>query len=308
VDESSKTSAPAPSNRLGLPGRILVLVVMAQLLAAVALLQRAIDERFGEYRATEEVLYIENGEVLKKVLLGFDSLAADIYWLRTVQYFGGQRLYSTEKRFELLEPLLNITTTLDPKLKIVYTYGATFLSESWPLGAGVPLKALALIDKGIENNPDHWRFYLDKGFIYFWTMKDYQRAAEIFLEGSKLPGAPYWMVGTAGRTLTRGGDRETARELWKILHDTAENEQMRGNAEIHLQQLDALDQIDVLTQIALKLKERSGHFPESWEELIAAGYLRGVPADPTGVPYLLNAQSEKAEVSRESSIAGMPVR
>ncbi len=304
----SNARETTPSTLLKWPGRILLMVVMIQLLAAVAFLQRAIDERFGEYRATEEILYVENGEALKRVLLGFDSLAADIYWLRTVQYFGGQRLYSTEKRFELLEPLLNVTTTLDPKLKIVYTYGATFLSESWPLGAGVPFKALALIDKGIENNPDHWRFYLDKGFIYFWTQKDYQKAAEVFLEGSKLPGAPYWMVGTAGRTLTRGGDRETARELWKILHDTAENEQMRGNAVIHLQQLDALDQIDVLTEIALKLKEHSGHFPESWEELIAAGYLRGVPADPVGVPYLLNPQTEKAEVSRESSISAVPTR
>jgi len=298
----------APSSRLGLAGRILFLVVLVQLLAAVALLQRAIDDRFGEYRATEEILYVEDGEALKKVLLGFESLAADLYWLRTVQYFGGQRLYSTDKRFELLEPLLNITTTLDPSLKVVYTYGATFLSEPWPTGAGEPLQGLALIDKGIENNPDNWRFYLDKGFIYFWVLKDYKKAAEIFLEGSKLPGAPYWMVATAGRTLARGGDRQTARHLWKILHDTAENEQMRHNALIHLQQLDALDQVEVLTALAGKFKEQQGRFPESWQEMIAAGYLRGVPADPLGVPYVLNPRAERAEVSEDSFLAALPTR
>ncbi len=278
------------------------------LFVAVWLLQVAIDDGFGEYRATEEILYVEDGETLKKVLLGFESLAADLYWLRAVQYFGGQRLYSLEKKFDLLEPLLDITTTLDPHLKVAYTYGATLLSEPWPTGAGVPLKGLNLINKGIENNPDHWRFYLDKGFIYFWVLKDYKTAAEIFLEGSELPGAPYWMVTTAGRTLARGGERETARELWKIYYQTAENEQMRHNAQVHLQQLDALDQLEALTERAGKYKERFGHFPKSWQAMVEARYLLRIPVDPIGVPYVLNPRDEKAEVSEDSFLSALPDR
>lgn len=286
---------------------ILVAALIA-LFAAVTELQRRIDERFGEYRATEEILYVDDGEALKKVLLGFESIASDLYWLRTVQYFGGQRLESTEKHFELLEPLLNITTTLDPHLKIAYTYGATFLAEDWPRGAGEPQKALELINKGIRNNPEHWRFYLDKGFIYFWFLKDYEKAAQVFLTGSKLPGAPYWMVATAGRTLTRGGERETARHLWKILYDTAENDQMRYNALIHLQQIDALDQIDLLTKTAMQFEQDRGHFPSRWEEMIAAGYVRGVPVDPVGVPYELHPKSERVEISRGSPLSALPTR
>ena len=304
----TEVTEKAPSSRLGLSQGFILLVVLSQLFVAVWFLQVAIDDRFGEYRATEDILYVEDGETLKKVLLGFESLAADLYWLRAVQYFGGQRLYSTEKRFDLLEPLLDITTTLDPHLKVAYTYGATLLSEPWPTGAGVPFKGLSLIDKGIENNPDHWRFYLDKGFVYFWVLKDYKTAAEIFLEGSKLPGAPYWMVATAGRTLARGGERHTARELWKILYETAENEQMRHNAQIHLQQLDALDQVEVLTKLVGKYKEQLGRFPESWQGMVEAGYLRRVPADPIGVPYVLNPRDEKAEVSKDSFLSALPGR
>ncbi|MEE9263875.1 MAG: hypothetical protein V3V11_05415 [Vicinamibacteria bacterium] len=137
----------APSSRPGLSQGFILLAVLSQLFVAVWLLQVAIDDGFGEYRATEEILYVEDGETLKKVLLGFESLAADLYWLRAVQYFGGQRLYSQDKRFELLEPLLDITTTLDPHLNVAYTYGATLLSEPWPTGAGLPLKGLNLIDK-----------------------------------------------------------------------------------------------------------------------------------------------------------------
>jgi hypothetical protein len=242
------------------------------------------------------------------MLLGFHSLAADLYWLRTVQYFGGKRLYEPEKRFDLLGPLLDITTDLDSHLKIAYRYGAIFLSEPWPRGAGLPLKGVELVDKGIVNNPEYWRFYLDRGFIYFWHLEDYEKAAETFLDGSKIPGAPYWMVATAGRTLTQGGQRETARLLWRALYDLAENEQIKGNAEIHLQQLDALDQIDSLLELARSFEERSGHFPQSWEEMVAAGFLPGIPLDPTGKPYILNPGERKVQISIKSQLAGMPVR
>jgi hypothetical protein len=99
---------------------------------------------------------------------------------------------------------------------------------------------VGLIDDGIRQHPEHWRFYLDKGFLYYWYLRDYKKAAEIFLEGSELEGAPFWMRTTAGRALAQGGDRQTARGLWQMLHDTADPPQQRDNAAIHMMQLDAL--------------------------------------------------------------------
>jgi tetratricopeptide (TPR) repeat protein len=284
----------------------ILIVVVTQLFTAVFLLQRHFDRRFGNYRATEEILYIDNGVALKKALMGFESIAADLYWLRTVQYFGGKRLEAENKNFDLLEPLLNITTDLDPKLKIAYRYGAVFLSESFPRGQGAPLRGVRLMDKGIANNPENWRFYLDKGFIYYWYLKDYKKAAEVFLAGSELPGAPYWMIATAGRMLTAGGDRQTARELWNFLLEIADNEQMKNNAVVHLQQLDALDGIDILTEIVESYEAQTGLYPQSWQELIDKGALQGVPLDPTGVPFVLNPREKKVEISLESELAGLP--
>jgi len=298
---SSRTSF-APASVL------LIVVVFLSLALAIFLVQLRIDEAFGKYRNTEEILYIENGAVLKKVLLGYESLAADIYWLRTVQYFGGQRLYDPDKRFDLLEPLLEITTDLDPHLKIAYRYGAIFLSEPWPRGVGIPIKGIALADKAIRNNPDHWRFYLDKGFIYYWHLQDYQEAARVFLEGSEISGAPHWMAGTAARSATRAGDRETGRMLWQAMFDSAENEQVRANAKMHLQQISALDAIDELGLVVETFEQRTGHFPNGWDELVAAGLLRGIPVDPVGEPYVLNPREMKIEISESSFLAGLPTR
>jgi hypothetical protein len=278
---------------------------MVVLFGAVYEVQRRVDAQFGDFRATEEILYLDNGELLRKAVLGFENLAADLYWLRTVQYYGGKRAFEPDKRFGLLAPLLDLTTSLDPHLDIVYTFGAIFLSEPFPKGAGAPLEGIALMDKGIRANPDRWRLYLNKGFIYYWFLQDYQRAAETFLEGTKVAGAPFWMTGAASVSLARGGDRATSRDLWRFIHQTAENDQIRANAVIHLQQLDALDAIDELQQVFAAFRERAGRFPATWGELVELKLLPGVPVDPSGTPYVLNPTDERAEVSRTSALAGL---
>ncbi len=192
----------------------------------------------------------------------------------------------TNKNFDLLEPLLRITVTLDPNFKIAYTYGATFLSEPFPRGAGMPSKGVALIDEGIRQHPDHWRFYLDKGFLYFWYLQDYEKAAEIFLEGSRARGRSLLDEDhRRPRPSLEDGDRQTARGLWQILHDTAETPQQRENAAIHLGQLDALDQIDALRRVAALFEERTGRYPSSWAELVSGGIsCRRLPSTPPALP------------------------
>src|SRR5262249_50078124 len=123
--------------------------------------------------------------------------------LRTVQYFGGQRVFSSEKRFELLEPLVTITTTLDPRLEIAYSYGATFLAEPWPLGAGRPEAAVALLEQGARNLPRSWMVRQSLGFFIFLFLKDAPRASETLLEARKIPGAPYWLESLAADLLRK---------------------------------------------------------------------------------------------------------
>ena len=281
-------------------------IAIGVLFLLVYTVQSHIDQAFGEYRSTEEILYIDNPRVLKQAMLGYENLAADLYWLRAVQYFGGKRRDATNKNFDLLEPLMRITVTLDPKFKIAYTYGATFLSEPFPQGAGLPLKGVALLDDGIRQHPEHWRFYLDKGFLYYWYLRDYKKAAEIFLEGSELEGAPFWMRTTAGRALAQGGDRQTARGLWQMLHDTAETPQQRDNAAIHMMQLDALDQLDALRRVAALFEERTGRYPQSWAELVSAGVLKMTPVDPTGAPYVLDPANRDVGPFPGSKLGRLP--
>src|SRR4029077_18589150 len=100
--------------------------------ASVPLLRRLDQIRAGA--ALQEVLYISSPKALKKMSLGYDGLLADIYWTRAVQYFGGKH-HEGAQHFDLLAPLLEITTTLDPHLLVAYEYGANFLAPKGPNGA-----------------------------------------------------------------------------------------------------------------------------------------------------------------------------
>src|SRR5580693_879505 len=121
------------------PSRQITLVVSTLLLAcmlASVLLLRKVD-RLRSGATLQEVLYISSPQALKRLSLGYDGLLADIYWTRAVQYYGNKH-HDGARRFDLLAPLLEITTALDPQLLVAYEYGANFLAPKPPNGAGMP--------------------------------------------------------------------------------------------------------------------------------------------------------------------------
>jgi hypothetical protein len=90
-------------------------------LAGSELLLRQVD-RMRASTTLEDVLYISSPKLLQRLSLGYSGLTADIYWTRVVQYYGAMH-HVGGGRYELLLPLLNITTQLDPHLTTAYQFG-----------------------------------------------------------------------------------------------------------------------------------------------------------------------------------------
>jgi hypothetical protein len=281
-----------------LPTLLLALVLFG---ASVAL-QRQIDHRLGAFRAQEEVLYLWSGKHVKRLVPGFENLAADLYWLRTVQYFGGERLFAKNKRFELLEPLVEITTTLDPRFEIAYRYGAIFLSEPPPVGAGRPKSGVALLEKGVRALPTSWRLRQDLGFFTYIFLRDSVRAAQILNEAADLPGAAYWLRTLAADILYRGGDRAASRKMWQQMYDQAEGDFIKGNAKEHLRVLDAFDQADRLTQAVRTFEKQKGRKPARLEELTAVGVRSEELRDANGIPFAYDPAKGVVTISMKSNL------
>jgi tetratricopeptide (TPR) repeat protein len=246
------------------------------------------DQELSAHGRRIEALYFPSGTLLRRMSLGHEGLLANIYWTRVVQYFGRKRL-EQETRYELLGPLLRITTELDPHLIIAYRFGAIFLASKGPAGAGKPQEALQLLRRGIVANPDYWRLWQDLGFVYYWDLKDYESAARVFRAGSERPGALAWMKVLAATVAAEGGDIQTSRLLWSEIHRYADNDQIRKSAEEHLIALKAQEDMASLERLLGQYRAREGKAPASFQALVAAGYLRALPRDPTGAPYIIGA-------------------
>jgi len=213
-----------------------ILLVVFLTLSVIA--QNWMDSQRRDPLAIEETLYVSSGEAIKRASLGFDGLMADVYWIRTLLYFGGEferqrgaNQYFDVNRLKLLQPLLDITVELDQKHIAAYRFGAVFLPDIDPDAA------IRFVERGVRNNPDEWRLYQDLGFVQ-WRRSRFREAAEAYARGSELPGAPAWMRTMPALMLAKGGERETARAMFLRVYEESDDPFIKQVCEEQLTLLD----------------------------------------------------------------------
>lgn len=266
------------------------------------------DRGWQPYRPADSVLWVRSGTTLAKLSLGFRNILADIYWMRAVVYYGGNKRAGGDRpNYDLLYPLLDLVTGLDPHFRIAYRFGAIFLTESYPNGPGRPDLGMQLLQRGIERDFGLWTYYHDIAFIYYWWLNDLPNAAKWFALAADRPGSPEWLKPLAAVTLAEGGNRNSSRQLWTELRNS-DVAYLRNNASMRLQQLDAMDAIDKLALAIGQFEKRTGRQPRNFQELAVAERLpREAFVDPTGKPFVVNPESGRLDVARDSTLWPLPV-
>jgi hypothetical protein len=287
--------------------RVALIAVAVVLLAAVVELQAARERWYPPQDENDTALYLRSPAAVRRLASAYTPLAADLYWIRAVQYYGGIKHRNSPTNVALTAPpppaalarpdddysqlytLLDITTTLDPRFNLAYRFGAIFLAETYPNGPGRPDLAIALLEKGLRARPDKWEYMEDIAFVHYWYEHDYLGASQWFEKAGAVQGAPWWLRSMAATTRARGGDRASSRLMWETLRDTTDIDWLRQDAERKLAQLRALDDIDALQKIVDAEQARTGQAPAGWEALVRTRRLPGLPVDPGGTPYALEA-------------------
>ena len=151
-------------------------------IACAALLVRRLDRLRppDDPNAIDESLYV-NGKTARRISLSFNGLAADWYWMRSLQYVGRKIINDNDVpldnlgllNLKLLAPLLDTATTLDPEFLDPYEYAAIVLP------AINVNEAIRITKKGIDANPNAWRLYHHLGYIN-WQQHDYQAGHQPF--------------------------------------------------------------------------------------------------------------------------------
>lgn len=289
----------------------LVAVVVAGLACAFALTRwldarRPAQDEFASY----EENYV-SPETARRMSLGFNGIAADWYWIRSLQYVGRKSI-AAGSGFTLddlgtlgiknLGAMLEHATTLDPQFLAAYEFGAVVL-PSVDEGA-----AVRLLEKGVRENPGEWRLFHNLGFIH-WQAGRYKEARDAYAAGASVAGAPAWMHAMAAQMEANGGSRAVAREMYTRLYEGTSDAQIKMLAASRLTQLLSLDERDAIRRALSDLRARTSRCPASWREV--APLLRplklkldssGAPLDPLGTPYVLDTAACDVLLDERSEI------
>ncbi len=188
--------------------------------------------------------------------------------------------------YPLLYPLLDLTTSLDPRFNVAYRFGAVFLAEPYPGGPGRPDLAITLLEKGLRERSDKWEYMQDIGFVYYWYYHDYRAAAGWFEKGWSRARRSRAVAAIAGGDDARPGRRPPiiTADMWLAIRQSAETDWLRNDADRRLTQLRALDDIDLLKLKVEAFIRRTGGPPAGWPSLIRSGVVPGVAVDPCWHP------------------------
>lgn len=233
-----------------------------------------------------EMMYFPSGRFLRGMLCGHEMVVADFVWLRAIQYYGYHALVDLE--YEWLGHIFEILTVLDPHFVRGYRLGGLLISQD----AGRPEAAIALLRKGMFNNPERYELPFDIGFINFIVTKDYQRSARYFWLAYVHEGIMGRGIRFAASMKRKAGDREGAKDIWRTIMTQAPDSARRRTAWRSIGYIQIEQDMEQLTQAVSRFRRRHERYPGSLRELTGPGGLNKLPAEPFGGYYAIRSSGE----------------
>lgn len=125
---------------------------------------------------------------VKLFCLGYEQLAADLYWLRFIQYIGDGAERAKDKYAHAYE-YLDLVTTLDPRFVQPYWFAAFVVGSEMKR----PDLANTLIQRGMQANQDNWYLPFIAGINQYLFAHNETEAAKYYRLAAKFPDAPKWL-------------------------------------------------------------------------------------------------------------------
>jgi hypothetical protein len=219
----SPLAAPGPRRRRFLTAWLAALVLGTAVFTLASFAWRVLPQP----QPLEELSYYPSGRFLEPATLGHAATAADLAWLRAVQYYGQHR--ATDNRFARMGHVFDILTTLDPSFVPAYAFGGFALAQE---GGDFPA-AERLMRKGLAANPTSGELAFQLGFLYYVRPggRDLRHAAECFEQASRQADGPPQSARFAAFARQNSGDLAAAYELWSNVERSSPNRYLREIAQ-----------------------------------------------------------------------------
>jgi tetratricopeptide (TPR) repeat protein len=237
-----------------------------------------------------DVAHVPSGAFMRLASLGQRGLVSDLYWLETVQYVGDAR--ADTRGYDKLFPLVDLVTDLDPRHGYAYQTGGIVLSA-----AGRLEESDRILEKGMEKGPPWWSFPFYVAFNHFFYRGDYAAAARYAEIAARRPGASPNISHLAVSLASKSGSPDQAvaliEELRRSVSDEASAAKLDEQLKLAILERDA----QLLEAAVARFRAERGRDVTALEELVGAGIVARIPADPFGGHYTWNVEDGKVHSS-----------
>ena len=274
---------------------LLVLLALLLLGASTVPLRASADGRRPAAIETQLDIPAFPPEVARPFSFGFRTLVADLSFIEAIQVYGGlpkkARSYADgvfdDRR---IARLLTYATDLDPSFRGAYRFAGNALPHQTSDGKMAGVRAAeSLLERGTRNRPDDWQIFFALGCVRMLYLSDNAGAAQAMRGAAALPGAPPYLGLLASRLAVNAGELDAAEAMAREMADQSTEEGTRREWEQRLADLDMERRARVIDRASAAFKERTGAWPRTVSELVAAGELRAVPPEPRGGTFSVGA-------------------
>jgi tetratricopeptide (TPR) repeat protein len=213
--------------------------------------------------------------------LGNRTLAADLNWLRAVQYIGEPR--GNQRGWGKLYLLVDAVTDLDPGHGYAYQVAGTILSS-----VGRIEESNRILEKGIRNVPDRYILPYHRAFNAFYYQDDWPTAGKFAEIAARTPGAPAHVRHNVLAYYVKGKRADAAIAFLEQALSEAKDSDSRKAIEGQLVQARLELDASRLEDAIARWRGRYVVGPFALEQLQGEGLVSSIPPDPQGGELFLD--------------------
>jgi tetratricopeptide (TPR) repeat protein len=219
---------------------------------------------------------------IEMMSLGNRELAATLIFYNAQFYFGEKYAWRREApEYQRLFVALDKATDLDPRNMDCYYFAQGLFSDIKP---AIPVLN-RLLEKGMRHRKQDWYLPFFISANYYFQLKDPVKAAEYLQRAAVLNPDNALFASLSARMLYQGNQTKTAITYLEAFIKETRNPAVRKKLLLRLR---ALTIIHFLENAITDFTEKKGRPPRALDEVVTAGLIDKIPADPYGGTFFLD--------------------
>jgi len=246
-----------------------------------------------------DVAVIPRAGAARLLSLGHPTLAANLFWLRAVQYIGEPR--AAQRGWEKLFPIVDLVTDLDPRHGYAYQVAGVMLGS-----VGRVSESNAILEKGMRRLPERYILPYLRAFNAFYYAGDWEAAGRFAEVAARARGAPQHVRESALAFYVKGRRADAAVTFLLHLREQAQDDESRKALDEQIRRARYEQAAGAIDEALGAYRQRRGVGPVLLGQLVEAGILPRLPDDPYGGAWRLGEDGRAASTLGPSRFRPAP--